>query len=64
MDKKSIVNDPLSSSSYISASSWLFNVGQKDIKGVSSKQSTFRSGRHGKTGRFCRCIRDDQRVSH
>ena len=31
----------MSSCSYISASSWLFNVRQKDIKGVSSEHSKF-----------------------
>ena len=36
MDKKSIVNDLYQDAVIISASSWLFNVRQKDIKGVSS----------------------------
>ena len=40
MDKKSIVNDrPVLSCSYISVSSWLFNVRQKDIEDDSTKHS-------------------------
>ena len=39
MDKKSIVY--VSSGNYISASSWLFNVRQKDIKDDSTKRSKF-----------------------
>ena len=35
MDKKR----PISSGSYISASSWLFNAVKENIKGVSSKHS-------------------------
>ena len=52
MDKKSIVNDLYQAAVIISASSWLFNVRQKDIKGVSSWHSAFRSGKHRKIGRI------------
>ena len=36
----------------------------KDAKNGSSEHSEIRSGRHGKTGCYCSCIRDDQRVSY
>ena len=65
MDKKSMHSKRfVSSSSYISASSWLLNVRQKDTAHDSFQHSKIRSGRHRKTGCHHSCIRDDQRVSH
>ena len=59
MDKKSTVNDL-----YQAAVISVFAVGYSML-GIKngSEHSEIRSGRHGETGCYYHCIRDDERVS-
>ena len=63
IDKKTIVNDW-----YQAAVISVFVIGysmlSKKILQLAPQASKVRSGKHGKTGCYCCCIRDDARVSH
>ena len=60
MDKKSIINDLYQALAVIS----IFAIGYSMLSKKSSEHSEVRSARHGKTGCYHHCIRDDERVFH
>ena len=64
MDKKSIINDLYQVAVIRAFAIGYSMLGKKNSENDISKHSEVRSGRHGKVGCYCHCVRDDKRVSH
>ena len=64
MDKKSIVNDLYQVAVISVLADGYSMLGKKILRIAPPSIQHFDLERHGKTGCYCSCIRDDQRVSH